>query len=239
MDVSFGLDPIGWILGGIQTINDINRQNYEKEADERNFEYQKELQQQIFAREDNALQRRMQDAEKAGLNPFSVANGSGAGAGAVVSKNSTPSLPSIGGLLDQYSAIRRLPLEMKNLEEGARKAAAEADIAEANASMAEFASSLTKANNLIALGFDPDVSLRMDEHGNINSVFTYYSSDPKSIKDTQYYKNLQSGWDFSLAKSDIAQYERNTYALDESYGMIMPLLRLLLDAAGLQQGRRN
>lgn len=46
--------------------------------------YQKDLQKKIFEREDTALQRRMSDAKAAGLNPFSVANGNGAGAGQVV-----------------------------------------------------------------------------------------------------------------------------------------------------------
>lgn len=45
------------------------------------FEYNKNLQQQIFDREDNAVQRRVADLEAAGLSPVLAANGQGAGAG--------------------------------------------------------------------------------------------------------------------------------------------------------------
>ena len=48
------------------------------------FEYAKDIQSQIFEREDNAVQRRMADLEKAGLSK-TLAAGSGAGAGSVVS----------------------------------------------------------------------------------------------------------------------------------------------------------
>lgn len=58
--------------------------NFQKESYLKNFEYQKNLQQQLFNREDNSIQRRAQDMEKAGLSK-TLAAGSGAGAGPVVS----------------------------------------------------------------------------------------------------------------------------------------------------------
>lgn len=54
--------------------------NFQRE----NLAYQKELQQQIFQREDNAVQRRADDLQKAGLSK-TLAAGSGAGAGSIVS----------------------------------------------------------------------------------------------------------------------------------------------------------
>lgn len=71
----------------------INRDNYNlsrdsydfnKESYLNNFEYQKNLQQQIFGREDNAVQRRAADLQKAGLSK-TLAAGDGAGAGSAIS----------------------------------------------------------------------------------------------------------------------------------------------------------
>lgn len=62
--------------------------NFNKESYLKNFEYQKELQQQIFSREDNAVQRRVSDLQSAGLSK-TLAAGDGAGAGSVVSTSSS------------------------------------------------------------------------------------------------------------------------------------------------------
>ena len=49
-----------------------------------NLEYQKQLQQQIFMREDTAYERAVEDAQKVGLNPMSISSSGGAGSGSVV-----------------------------------------------------------------------------------------------------------------------------------------------------------
>lgn len=51
---------------------------------QREFDYARDIQNQIFEREDNSVQRRVADLEKAGLSK-TLAAGSGAGAGSVVS----------------------------------------------------------------------------------------------------------------------------------------------------------
>lgn len=67
-----------------------NKQNAEiaeknLQLQQEQFEYNKKLQQEIFAREDSAHQREVTDLRAAGINPLATANGGqGAGAGAVV-----------------------------------------------------------------------------------------------------------------------------------------------------------
>lgn len=95
------LNPVKWfdsisntVFGGLNYAEQkkVNQQNYElaKLNSERNYKlqvdtlnYQKELQQKVFDREDTAVQRKKADLIAAGMNPL-LAAGSGAGAGSVV-----------------------------------------------------------------------------------------------------------------------------------------------------------
>ena len=64
------------IAGYQNKINkEIADQNLQFQKD--NLEYQKELQQQIFEREDTAYQRKVNDLIAAGINPAVAASGSG------------------------------------------------------------------------------------------------------------------------------------------------------------------
>lgn len=71
------INPIGWITDIYNNERNIGFQ-------QKNLDYQKALQQQIFDREDTAIQRRVNDLEKAGLNK-NLAAGQGAAAGSIVS----------------------------------------------------------------------------------------------------------------------------------------------------------
>lgn len=66
-----------------KTSKDYADKNFDLQSD--NFDYQKALQERIFAREDTALQRYMTDLKAAGLNPQLAAGSHGSNAGSVVS----------------------------------------------------------------------------------------------------------------------------------------------------------
>ena len=86
-----------------------------------NLEYQKLLQSKIFEREDNAIQRRVADLEKAGLSP-TLATGQGAGAGQAISTQAPQNqfqmamnlLPTVGSLVDTFQKIYNAQWYAKN-----------------------------------------------------------------------------------------------------------------------------
>lgn len=79
-----GIIDAGVKTAGLKQEREIADRNYVMQMD--NLEYQKKLQQEIFAREDNAVQRRAEDLEKAGLSK-TLAAGNAASAGQAISTN--------------------------------------------------------------------------------------------------------------------------------------------------------
>lgn len=101
-----------------------NYKNYELQK--ANLEYQKDLQNQIFAREDNATQRRVQDLIAAGLSP-TLAAGSAAGAGSVISTSapqydkSFDLAQSIMGLMTQKASIDQTAAQAELIKQNTEK----------------------------------------------------------------------------------------------------------------------
>lgn len=122
--ISTGLNILGGLVnagstiaGTVDSIN-TNKENLALQKD--NLAYQKDLQKTIFQREDNAVQRRVADLKAAGLSP-TLASGSSAGAGSVVST----SAPQKKSNLESYLALASVGTALAQQQ----KAQTEADIA--------------------------------------------------------------------------------------------------------------
>lgn len=112
------ITTVGSTLAG--TVDSIiaNKKNFDLQKE--NLAYQKDLQKQLFEREDNAVQRRVNDLIKAGLSP-TLAAGSSAGAGSIVST----SAPQRKNNLEALTALA----SVKTLLAQQQRAQTEADIA--------------------------------------------------------------------------------------------------------------
>ena len=118
LDIVGGLANVGSTIAGTVDSIKTNRENLALQKD--NLAYQKDLQQTIFQREDNAVQRRVADLKAAGLSP-TLAAGSSAGAGSVVST----SAPQKKSNLESYLALASVGTALAQQQ----KAQTEADIA--------------------------------------------------------------------------------------------------------------
>lgn len=118
LDIVGGLANVGSTIAG--TVSNINTNKENLALQKENLAYQKDLQNVIFAREDNAVQRRVADLKAAGLSP-TLAAGSSAGAGSVVST----SAPQKKSDLESYLALASVGTALAQQQ----KAQTEADIA--------------------------------------------------------------------------------------------------------------
>lgn len=118
LDIVGGLANVGSTIAG--TVSNIKTNKENLALQKENLAYQKDLQNTIFAREDNAVQRRIADLKAAGLSP-TLAAGSSAHAGSVVST----SAPQKKSDLESYLALASVGTAIAQQQ----KAQTEADIA--------------------------------------------------------------------------------------------------------------
>lgn len=124
------------VAGAVDSIK-TNQKNYDLQKE--NLAYQKDLQNTIFAREDNAVQRRVNDLIKAGLSP-TLAAGSAAHAGSVVSTSAPQKRSNLEALMALASVKTRLAEQ--------QRAQTEADIARVNLEQAKMDNNYFKSNNI-------------------------------------------------------------------------------------------
>lgn len=123
------LSGVGSLIGaGTGIYNSIQSHKYNKEV----LEYQKNLQNKIFEREDSAVQRRAADLEKAGMSKW-LAAGQGASSGAVVpfGTSGPPQVDFQGAILglnnlaEMFYNKEKIVAETNNLNANSSKTRAE------------------------------------------------------------------------------------------------------------------
>lgn len=152
-DVAGGLANLGSAWATIKGVNENKRVNdINFQLQKENLAYQKGLQKIIFAREDNAVQRRVDDLRKAGLSP-TLAAGSAAGAGSVISTSAPQRLSDLQG----YLALAQVGTMIANQQ----KAQTEADIARQNLKQIKMDNKYLKDRGLAPMEVNQDWKARL------------------------------------------------------------------------------
>lgn len=103
-------------MNPLDLIGNLFKTGYNIYQDQRDYNYQKNLQKELFERDDNAIQRRMLDAQKAGINPlFAI----GSGVGGVTSAGTISSKPL--SLDSNFFANQQLKSQEKQAMEQEKK----------------------------------------------------------------------------------------------------------------------
>lgn len=168
-----------------------------------NYDYQKSIQQQIFEREDTAVQRRMADLEAAGLNK-NLAAGSAANSGSVVSTTAPQKdsswLNYLKFNLDYVSAIesmRQARLQTENMKKQNELISNQKTISDYEKKVAEYNSYAASRENALNR-----VLYRLQSGDITEEEFNKYS-----FYLTPYIDTLRSG----KASADIMQKENKWY----------------------------
>lgn len=154
------------VAGAVSGLGNVGIGIYNAYQQAQNYKYQKNLQKQIFSREDSAIQRQVADAQAAGYNKFAVMGNNGAGAGSVVS-TTAPQIDSgmAGSAVDAMSAMYQLGVQKnsaKIAEANAKKAVAEKNIAENAENESNWNTALNVANSMALAGYLPNIEIGLD-----------------------------------------------------------------------------
>lgn len=151
--VAGGLANLGSAWASVKGVYDnkkVNDLNFQLQKQE--LSYQKDLQKIMFAREDNAVQRRVNDLRKAGLSP-TLAAGSAAGAGSVISTSAPQRLSDLQG----YLALAQVGTMLANQQ----KAQTDADIARQQLKQTKLDTKYLKDRGLAPIEVNQDWKARL------------------------------------------------------------------------------
>lgn len=145
----------GSIIQGIAGIQDSNINIWNAYQSWKNTQYQKDLQNRIFRREDNSQQRAVKDLLAAGLSP-TLAAGSGSGAGQAINvsaphaeSNLSDIAPAIMSLMKMKEDISNTVAQRELIDQQRRKTSAEADIARHDFSIYKKTGTTSNAGSLL------------------------------------------------------------------------------------------
>ena len=204
-----------------------------------NLEYQKDLQKQIFEREDTAYQRKVNDLIAAGINPAVAASGSGSPAGSVVStqaphndmKYQAPQF-NLGSAIDTLKSLKQIA----SIEEQTNVYKEQADYIKSLKKKTDSENvkiglengffSKTQADRIKKIGFETDMMMyqkdllsRQNDLNKIgynfalgNSVMNYFTSPNAPLL-----QELQINQDLLKLKKEYSQQNVKKLKLDNSF----------------------